>query len=74
MFRKILFISLLVTPGLVMANDLTREELEDLLSVKIRFARHMALNPSIVRAVESQNSEELAGRNSAPRRRVEKCR
>ncbi len=60
MFRKILFISLLVAPGLVLANDLSQEELEDLLAVKIRFARHMALNPSIVRAVEAQNSQQLA--------------
>ena len=60
MFRKFLFISLLVAPGLVLANDLSQEELTDLLEVKIRFARHMALNPSIVRAVEAQNSEQLA--------------
>jgi len=60
MFRKFLFISLLVTPGLVLANDLSQEELEGLLEVKIRFARHMALNPSIVRAVEAQNSQQLA--------------
>ncbi len=60
MFRKSLFILLLVAPGLVTANDLSQEELEELLSVKIRFARHMALNPSVVRAVEAQNGEELA--------------
>ncbi len=60
MFRKSLFILLLVAPGLVLANDLSQQELEDLLSVKIRYARHMALNPSIVRAVEAQNSEQLA--------------
>jgi hypothetical protein len=60
MFRKILFISLLIAPGLVLANELSQEELEDLLAVKIRFARHMALNPSIVRAVEAQNSQQLA--------------
>ena len=60
MFRKSLFILLLVAPGLVMANDLSQEELEELLSVKIRFARHMALNPSLVRAVEAQNNEEIA--------------
>lgn len=60
MLRKVLFIYLLVFPGLVMANDLSQEEIEDLLSVKIRFARHMALNPSVIRAVESQNSQTLA--------------
>ena len=60
MFRKILLILLLGAPGLVLANDLTQEELESLLSVKIRFAQHMALNPSVVRAVESQNGQQLA--------------
>ncbi len=60
MFRKILFISLLVAPGLVLANELSQQELEELLEVKIRFARHIALNPSIVRAVEAQNSQQLA--------------
>ncbi len=60
MFRKILLILLLGAPGLVLANDLTQEELENLLSVKIRFAQHMALNPSVVRAVESQNGQQLA--------------
>jgi len=60
MLRKILFISLLVAPGLVLANDLSQQELEELLDVKIRFARHIALNPSIVRAVEAQNSQQLA--------------
>lgn len=59
MLRKIL-LSLLLVPGLVMANELSQQELEDLLEVKIRFARHMALNPSIVRAVEAQNGEQLA--------------
>ena len=33
MFRKILLILLLGAPGLVLANDLTQEELENLLSV-----------------------------------------
>ena len=60
MFRKILLISLLVAPGMALANDLSQQELEDLLQVKIRFARHMALNPSIVRAVQAQNSQQLA--------------
>ena len=61
MFRKILFIYLLVFPGLLLADDdLSQDQLEDLLGVKIRFARHMALNPSIVRAVESQNGQQLA--------------
>ena len=45
---------------LPLANELSQQEIEDLLEVKIRFARHMALNPSIVRAVETQNSQEIA--------------
>ena len=60
MFRKTLFIYLLIFPGLLMAQEIAQDELEDLLSVKIRFARHMALNPSIVRAVETQNNQQIA--------------
>ena len=60
MFRKVLFIFLLVIPGLVLAEDLSQEQIEELLAVKIRYARHMAFNPSIVRAVESQNGQQLA--------------
>ncbi len=60
MFRKILFTCLLISPGLLSADDYSPEEIEDLLAVKIRFARHMALNPGIVRAVESQNGQQIA--------------
>jgi hypothetical protein len=60
MFRKLLFTYLLVIPGLVLAQEFSKEELEDLLEVKVRYARHMAFNPSIVRAVESQNGQQLA--------------
>ncbi len=60
MFRKIIFIYLLVIPGLVTAQEFSQEEIEELLEVKIRYARHMAFNPSIVRAVESQNGQQLA--------------
>ena len=60
MFRKVLFIFLLVVPGLVLAEDFSQEQIEELLAVKIRYARHMAFNPSIVRAVESQNGQQLA--------------
>ncbi len=52
---------LLLAPGLAQAQSaLTAEEIEALLGVKIRFATHMAFNPSIVRAVEAQNSSQLA--------------
>lgn len=61
MIRKILFICALVCPALVSADDiLSQQEIEERLAVKVRFARHMALNPAIVRAVESQNGEQLA--------------
>ena len=52
---------LLFLPGLLQAeSELTAEEIEDLLGVKIRFATHMAFNPSIVRAVDDQNSQAIA--------------
>ncbi len=60
MMRRILFIGLLVSPGLLTADEYSQAQIEELLAVKIRFARHMALNPSIVRAVETQNGEQLA--------------
>jgi hypothetical protein len=52
---------LLFLPGLLQAeSELTADEIEDLLGVKIRFATHMAFNPSIVRAVDDQNSQAIA--------------
>ncbi len=51
---------LLFLPGLLQAeSELTAEEIEDLLGVKIRFAAHMAFNPSIIRAVDIQNSQSI---------------
>jgi hypothetical protein len=46
----------------VQAQDVefSQQEIEDLLGVKIRFATHMAFNPSIVRAVEQQNGKKIA--------------
>lgn len=58
---RYLLAPLLFLPGLLQAeSDLTAEQIEDLLAVKIRFATHMAFNPSIIRAVEEQNSSTLA--------------
>jgi hypothetical protein len=57
--KRILITLLLVAPGLLQAQDLSQEEIENLLDVKIRFARHMAFNPSIIRAVEQQNNQRL---------------
>ena len=57
---KYLLTLLLFMPGLLQAeSELSAEQIEDLLSVKIRFATHMAFNPSIVRAVEDQNGQAL---------------
>ena len=59
--KKILLALLLLSPGLIQAQDaaLSQQEIEDLLGVKIRFATHIAFNPSIVRAVEQQNSQKI---------------
>jgi len=55
---KHLLALLLFVPGLLQAeSELTADEIEDLLGVKIRFATHMAFNPSIVRAVDNQNNQ-----------------
>ena len=60
MHLKYLLALLLFSPGLLQAeSELTPAEIEDLLGVKIRFATHMAFNPSIIRAVEEQNSRAI---------------
>ena len=41
-------------------SELSQEELEELLEVKIRFASHMAFQPNIIRAVEAQNRQGLS--------------
>jgi hypothetical protein len=60
--KKILFALLLLSPGLLQAQDatLSQQEIEDLLGVKIRFATHMAFNPAVIRAVEQQNDQNLS--------------
>ncbi len=58
--KHILLALLVVVPGLVHAEtELSQDEIESLLGVKIRFAKHMAFNPSIIRAVEQQNAKGL---------------
>ncbi len=60
MYKKILFACVLLVPGFLQAEvELSQEEIKDLLSVKTRFATHMAFNPSVIRAVEVQNEEGL---------------
>ena len=57
MYRKFLIILCLVFPATLAAeSEFSQEQIEDLLSVKIRFARHMVFNPSVVRAVQLHNN------------------
>ncbi|MCP4876587.1 MAG: hypothetical protein GY896_14085 [Gammaproteobacteria bacterium] len=61
MYKKYLLIVLLFSPGLLLAeSELSQDQIEDLLSVKIRFATHMGYIPSIVRAVETQNNQAIS--------------
>ena len=61
MYIKILLAFILCSPGLLLAQTtFTAEEIEDLLSVKIRFASHMAYNPIVIRAVEAQNGQNVS--------------
>ena len=60
MYKKLLIAMFMVFPLLSQAEgELSDVEIEELLDVKIRFATHMAFQPNIIRAVESQNSEKL---------------
>ena len=62
MFKKLLTVMFLVLPLVSQANevDLSDEQIEELLDVKIRFATHMAYQPNIIRAVEAQNNQGLS--------------
>ena len=60
MYKKVLAVMLLAFPIVSQAEiQLSESEIEELLDVKIRFATHMAFQPNIIRAVESQNGENL---------------
>ena len=60
MYKKVLAVMLLAFPIVSLAEiQLSESEIEELLDVKIRFATHMAFQPNIIRAVESQNGENL---------------
>jgi hypothetical protein len=48
-------------------QDITDDELEDLLRVKVRTVQHMALNPLLVRAVRQQNAQRLSPEEIARR-------
>ncbi len=61
MYKRILLILVLLVPGLLQAEvELSQQEINDLLGVKIRFATHMAFNPSVIRAVAVQNDETVS--------------
>jgi len=61
MYIKFLLILILLCPGASIAQAaLTDEEIENVLGVKIRFAKHIAFNPIIVRAVGSQNAKNIS--------------
>ena len=60
MYIKILMVFFLLSPTVLFAQaELSEAELLDLLEVKIRFAKHIAYNPTVVRAVEAQNARRL---------------
>jgi hypothetical protein len=61
MYKRIPLILVLLIPGLAQAEaELSQQEINDLLGVKIRFATHMAFNPSVIRAVAVQNDETVS--------------
>lgn len=61
MYLKFLLVFLLFFPGFLLAEaELSQDQIEDLLDVKIRFATHMGFIPSLVRAVENQNNQSIS--------------
>lgn len=61
MYKNIIAAMLLVLPAVSQADiELSNDQIEELLDVKIRFATHMAFQPNIIRAVEAQNSQQLS--------------
>ena len=60
MYKSILAALILVVPSLSQAQELSDAEIEELLEVKIRFATHMAFQPNVIRAVETQNGQGLS--------------
>ena len=56
----IYFIVLLLSPFCVFADvEFSENELQELLKVKILTARHIGLNPTLIKAVVDQNSENM---------------
>jgi hypothetical protein len=61
MYKYIIAAMLLVLPAVSQAEiELSDDQIEELLDVKIRFATHMAFQPNIIRAVEAQNGKKMS--------------
>ena len=61
MKARLLVSLILLVPAMVMADDeYDKHDLEELLAVKVRTVQHLALNPSMVRAVRRQNAEKIS--------------
>ena len=61
MYKSIIAAMLLVLPTVSQAEiELSDDQIEELLDVKIRFATHMAFQPNIIRAVEAQNGKKMS--------------
>ena len=61
MYKNIIAAMLLVLPAVSQAEiELSDDQIEELLDVKIRFATHMAFQPNIIRAVEAQNGKKMS--------------
>lgn len=61
MYMKFLLVFFLLSPGALLAQSaFTEGEIEDLLKVKIRLAKHMSYSPDIIDAVKNQNSANIA--------------
>lgn len=58
--KLILILALLPAQTALGQAQLSETELRDLLRIKIRTVQHMALNPTVVRAVRRQNAETLS--------------
>lgn len=61
MKARVLVTLILLLPVMATANeDYDQEELKALLGVKVRTVQHLALNPTMIRAVRRQNAEKVS--------------
>ncbi len=60
MKARLLVLLMLTAPVLAVAQEeYGTQELQDLLKVKVRTVQHLALNPTMIRAVRRQNAQKL---------------